>query len=1011
MSMAFAPDGRLWVGTQDGAAWYDGRDWTTLDMPGREISNYVEGVCPRKDGSICFGRQDGGIAVWSNGAWTRYGQEDGLPLERVNAIAETFAVDGKPSLWAGTFGGGLLRLEGGRWVRWAGKGEVPDRIWRLIPSRQHPGALWVCGDHGITLVDGDRTWSLPGLPAVSVNAILESRDDQGREDLWITTFGKGMARFYEGKLTFLLRKDGMPSDLCTDVAETRSLAGGRVIWFATVAGLVRWDAGRLQTFDTRWGLPTDTVYRLLADPFRGDGLWVGTHGAGIVYFREGGWVRHDALSGLPGNIVLALAPGLPDPQGRSSVLAGTHLGVARWKEGRWTTIAIPSQLQANRINALAEIRGEAGKPVLWVGSLTGLGRLESGRWKVFDAKAGLPHSQVVSLLAIPGTKEEIWVGTQGGGLAHYVQGAWTIHGAAQGLPSNVVLSLACSPDPHGGFIVWVGMKGGGLARYRKGQWRYWNRAQGFSNNVVSGLSYAEGVHGPRLWIGTQGRGVLYTDPRDEDPIFHSMDDQLDESLPSRLIYQIGEDRAGRVYAATPQGVLRLVSQGVNHFRLEQFTEADGLPSSQCTASMTVDQQGHLWVGTILGAGELDTTLPDGKEEPRPLGVTLLNSDHREVPATTLALRGSSRSATFLGTLLATPRPDRIHLRSQLEGLEANPSAWSRERSREFLNIPAGRYAFLLWVRDDRGVVLGPLRREIEIPPAIWETWPFRILLLLLLGAALFGIIRWRMGAVTRHNAELGMLVDQRTFALGETNLQLKREVEDRTRAEAVKDEFLAVVSHELRTPLTAIRGALGLLHHAFRDQATSQEAELITLADRNSRRLLALVNDLLDIQKFEAGHLTLEVQAMDLGESAKRALESYSGLSLTYRCSFLLDVQEGPAPIQADPVRLEQVFANLLSNAAKFSPEESAVRVSITRSDSHVRASVTNQGPPIPEAFRSRIFQKFAQADGSSTRAAGGTGLGLAIAKALVEAHDGTIGFISDETATTFWFELPRAEA
>ncbi len=1009
MSMAFASDGRLWVGTQDGAAWYDGRDWTTLDMPNRDISNYVEGVCPRKDGSICFGRQDGGIAVWSEGAWTRYTREDGLPIERVNAIAETFAADGTSTLWAGTFGNGLFRLEGKRWVHWGGTGEIPNRIWRLFPSTQHPGALWVCGDYGVTLVNGTRSWSLPGLPSVSVNAILESRDVQGKEDLWISTFGKGMARFHEGKLTFLTRRDGMPSDLCTDVAETRSLSDGRVLWFATVGGLVRWDEGRLHAFDVRWGLPTDTIYRLLPDPFRKDGLWVGTHGAGIVYFREGGWVRHDALSGLPGNIVLALTPGLTDPREGPSLLAGTHIGVARWRGGRWIPIPIPTQLQANRINALAEIKGESGRPVLWVGSLSGLGRLEGGTWKVFDAKAGLPHSQVVSLLALPGRKEDIWVGTQGGGLAHYTHGTWTLHGAAQGLPSNVVLSLACSPDPQGGYVVWVGMKGGGLARYQRGKWRYWNRGQGFSNNVVSGLSYAEGAyHGPRLWIGTQGRGILYTDPRDENPVFHSLDDQLDESLPSRLIYQISEDHAGRVYAATPQGVLRLVAQGASHFQMEQFTEADGLPSSQCTASMTVDQQGHLWVGTILGAGELDTTLPDGKEIPRPLGATLLDADHREIPSGARVLQGSNRSATFLGTLLATPRPDRIRLRSQLEGLEDKPSAWSRERSREFLNLPVGRYAFLLWARDDRGTVLGPMRREFEIPPALWETWTFRILSLALLGAGLFALARWRMGAVTRRNAELGMLVSQRTHALGETNLQLQREVEDRARAEAVKDEFLAVISHELRTPLTAIRGALGLLHHVFRDQATSQEAELVALADRNSRRLLSLVNDLLDIQKFEAGHLTLEVESMDLGDAAKRALESYRGLSLSYRCSFVLDVQEGPAPIKADPVRLEQIFANLLSNAAKFSPEESAVRVSITHTHDHVRASVTNLGPSIPDNFRNRIFQKFAQADGSSTRAAGGTGLGLAIAKALVEAHHGTIGFISDESATTFWFRLPR---
>lgn len=1008
MSMAFSPEGRLWVGTQDGAAWYDGHDWNTLDLPGREISNYVESVLPRKDGSVCFGRQDGGIAVWSKGTWRRYSRQDGLPTERINALAETFTSEGAPVLWAGTFGGGLHTLEGSKWVPWRGEGNVPSRIWRLIPSIQHPGALWVCGDHGLARIEQGRAWTLPGMPKVSVNAVLESRDAQGREDVWISTFGQGMARYYKGELTFLQRKQGMPSDLCTDVAQTESLAGNRLVWFATVGGLVRWEEGRMEIFDARRGLPTYTIYRLRSDPFRADGLWVGTHGAGVVYYREGGWMRHDALSGLPGNIVLSLANGWPNAHG-PSVLAGTHLGVARWQEGRWTTVKIPAQLQGNRINALAEFKGPSGKPVLWVGSLSGLGRLENGAWKVFDRGSGLPYAQVTSLLVVPGPREDVWVGTQGGGLAHYVDGAWSLHGTAQGLPSEAVLALATTPDPDGGHTVWAGLKGGGLARFRKGVWRYWNRDQGLPNNVIGGLFYAQRSDAPRLWIGTQGRGILFLDPREEHPTFHNLEDQLDSPLPSQLIYQLCEDPAGRVYANTPQGVVRLVPNGDRHYRLEQYTEVDGLPSAQGTSALLLDHQAHLWAGSILGAGELNTQLPDGKDVQRPLALTVLDQNGKEIEEGATPLPRKGRSLTFLGTLLATPRPEKILFRSQLEGFEDQPSLWTRDPKREYLNLPVGTFTFLLWVRDERGKEIGPLRREVRIPPTMWETWPFRVMVMLLLAGGLWLLLRWYLGRITRQRAILENLVHERTLDLETTNLRLQREVEERTRAESVKDEFLAVVSHELRTPLTAIRGALGLLEHSFKAEPSSQISELVTLADRNSRRLLALVNDLLDIQKFETGHMSLERQPLDLKEAVNRSLHAYGGLSATYRCSFSLDAEEGAMSILGDPSRLEQILANLLSNAAKFSPDGSTVRVSITRTETRARVAVTNQGLPIPQEFRPRIFQKFAQADGSSTRAAGGTGLGLAIAKALVEAHGGSIGFTSDETATTFWFELPLA--
>jgi signal transduction histidine kinase len=1008
MSLAFGADGRLWVGTQDGAASYDGRDWNPLDLPAREVSNYVEAVLPDSSGNVWLGRQDGGVALWRQGAWTRFTRQHGLPAERVNALAETQDASGKRTLWAGTFGGGLCRLEGSRWVPWSGQGKVPNRIWRLFPSKTHPGALWVCGDEGAVLVQEGLATPVPGLPPLSVNALLETRDDEGREELWVSTFGRGVGRLRRERLTVLSRKDGLPSDLCTDLAETRARTGGRVIWISTVGGLVRWEGGRHRTFDSRSGLPTDTVYRLLPDPYRADGLWIGTHGAGVLYYSDGGWLRHDGLSGLQGNTVLSLAPGLGEGS-EASMLAGTNVTVNRWKEGRWTPMKIPAPLLGNRINALAEVRGPKGDPVLWVGSLGGLGRLERGRWTLFQQGSGLPHSQVTALLAVPGPEEEVWVGTQGGGLAHLLRGRWTYHSSRTGLPSDVVLALARTPDPDGGYTLWAGLRGGGLARYRRGVWRYWNREGGFPNNVVAGLCCAMTPEGPRLWVGTQGRGLFIADPVAEDPIFHLIEEDLDEPLPSHLAYAVAVDPRGRIYASTPQGILRLSPGPGGRYRLDQYTDRDGLPSLQCTSALAFDRAGHLWAGTILGAGELDPGLPDPVETSRPLNVSLVGPDHRELPLGGSDFPPGTRSAAFLSTLLATPWPDALQVRTQLVGFEEQPTGWGRERRREFLNLPPGTYTFLLWAREGRGQVLGPLRRDFRILPAFWETWTFRILTglaLILLGIT---FLRWRIRSVTRRNLDLQSLVAARTSDLETANAQLHREVEERIRAERVKDEFVAVVSHELRTPLTAIRGALWLLAHGVGGESTAQGGALVQLAERNSLRLLALVSDLLDIQKIETGQLRLTFQPVDLREVALQALESYGSLAEAYHIRFQLMEEGRPLPILADPSRLDQALANLLSNAAKFSPKGATVWVTLAASAGHARVTVTNQGVPIPEAFRPRIFQKFAQADGSSTRAAGGTGLGLAITKALVEAHGGVISFQSGPEGTAFWFELPLA--
>jgi len=399
MSLAFDPRGALWVGTQDGAAWYDGRVWNVVDMPDRSISNYIEAVLPASDGSVWFGRQDGGAARLQDGALKSFSPREGLPANRVTGLAETRGPDGESIIWAGTYGGGLGRYFQGRWELLDQKRGLPNnRLWRLIPRNtpEGPKEVWVCGEEGcLARVDAQgRIHRIPGLPSVSVNSILETVDEEGRPELWVTTFGAGLGHYSEGKWSFLTVRNGLPSNFTTDLAETRSLGGNRVIWVSTVAGLLRMERGRQQVFDVKWGLPTDTVYRLRRDPYRLDGLWIGTSGGGLLYYQEGSWLTHDAPSGLPGNYITALAQGR-SATGKFSVLAGTSLGLARYDGRRWQKIPMSSSFGAARVTALLE---EPRTGVRWVGTLDGLSKLEGGRWTSLGKAQGLPHSAVNCLL-------------------------------------------------------------------------------------------------------------------------------------------------------------------------------------------------------------------------------------------------------------------------------------------------------------------------------------------------------------------------------------------------------------------------------------------------------------------------------------------------------------------------------------------------------------------------------------------------------------------------------------
>lgn len=235
-----------------------------------------------------------------------------------------------------------------------------------------------------------------------------------------------------------------------------------------------------------------------------------------------------------------------------------------------------------------------------------------------------------------------------------------------------------------------------------------------------------------------------------------------------------------------------------------------------------------------------------------------------------------------------------------------------------------------------------------------------------------------------------------------------RDVTERHEMERLKKEFISTVSHELRTPLTSIRGSLGLVLGTMAGQVPEQARQLLTIAAGNTTRLIAMINDLLDIEKIESGRMEFHKEPFDLVEVVVASLEENRNYAVDNGVVFQLQGNPPPCPIMADRSRLAQVLANLLSNAAKFSPRDGNVEVSVQRSDCLVRVSVRDHGPGVPEQFRSRIFQKFAQGDSSDSRKRGGTGLGLAIAKQIVQHFGGTIGYQPGEGGgTIFFFELP----
>lgn len=240
-------------------------------------------------------------------------------------------------------------------------------------------------------------------------------------------------------------------------------------------------------------------------------------------------------------------------------------------------------------------------------------------------------------------------------------------------------------------------------------------------------------------------------------------------------------------------------------------------------------------------------------------------------------------------------------------------------------------------------------------------------------------------------------------------LAIVRDITERKNMERMKNEFVSTVSHELRTPLTSIRGSLGLIAGGVAGDVPAKARSMVDIAYKNSERLIRLINDILDIEKIESGKMIFCFQPVELAPLLQSTIEANRAYGQQFDVAFDLEITAADAWIYADSDRLVQALTNLLSNAAKFSPPGSRVLVTLARHGDLIRIAIRDRGQGIPDTFRARLFQKFAQADASDARQKGGTGLGLSITKAIVDKLGGRIELATElDVGSTFSIDLPE---
>ena len=261
-------------------------------------------------------------------------------------------------------------------------------------------------------------------------------------------------------------------------------------------------------------------------------------------------------------------------------------------------------------------------------------------------------------------------------------------------------------------------------------------------------------------------------------------------------------------------------------------------------------------------------------------------------------------------------------------------------------------------------------------------------------------------------APVGFFAKMQNFAAKGRRQSILQAEGDADRSAKPKGDFIAMLVHELRTPLTSLSGALGLIRAGALGEIPAKIKSAIDVSYRNAGRLTALVNDMLDVRKIETGRMSFEFATLDLSGLVAEVVASNEPFAEQHGVQFVIDDALGHAWVNVDAHRIEQALANLLSNAAKFSPRGGEVTVSLARDGDRVRLSVSDTGPGIPVTMQQKIFEKFVQAEAAPEGAQKGTGLGLAVTKAIIEGHGSTIHLTSEPgNGATFSFDLNMVEA
>lgn len=1003
-------EGFMWFGTNEGLNRYDGHTFTTLksslENPGNSFQNsQIMGLCEDQGNRLWVATQGGLHEVDKVTQRVTYHPIQTRNFARWNYLHSVYE-DSQHILWVSTLGG-VARYEPTRQRFTLFPVPHPEATIKTVFEDSHH-RFWVGTYAGLYLLDPNTgRFTLIPVRATAEGtqptfiAFYEDTD----QVLWMATASVGYGLFrldlrHQPWQPQLYNPDRRINPF-TFLNALHGDAQG-ILWLATTTGLQRIDPVRNQVFtyqadpNAPQGISSNTAQAVYHD--RVGTLWVGTdNGIDRQAINDKPFMTYQirpnrGTANLPENKIVAL---LPDTNGHFWISNG--YSVYRPEAGSNRSQLIPSKMlgSTGRFENSTQSFLPDGRGGAWIGTRTGLYHFDSATGRYVHYPSEIP-AQYISRASTG----DIWIGgyiSPYSGIAsfnpttHRYQYYKYNPGDPSGLPDQFVNGLLVTRTGD----VWITFRIRGLSRLdpRSGRFVYYTveSKSGLSNNDV--MTIHEDDAGT-IWVGTQQGGLNRFDAR--TGLFSAITTR--DGLLSNTIFGITSDHSGRLWLGTDKGLCRY---DPHTKAVRSYQTTSGLASNDFLQNAALRQKDRLYFGSLNGVVYFNPDSIRDDTRPFPVSITELNVMDRPQPLTdsVVTLNHDENFLSFEFAALAYAHPERNQYAYQLVGVDKNWVQNDNRHSANYTNLAPGSYIFRVKAANSDGIwsKKGASLRVIIQPPW-WATWWAYCVYAMLAGGAIWGAVRFYTNRI-RQRQEL------------ELN---RREAEQLKAVDELKTRFFSNITHEFRTPLSLIISPVEkLLQDSRFDEPTRQ---VLKLLQRNADQLLRLINQLLDLSKLEANHMTISLTRGDVLEFIGQVVEPFRQAAA--RKDVTLHYTADGLPQEEylfDADKWEKILTNLLSNAVKFTGSGGHVTVKLTAGSlngmgemTDVQIQLADSGIGISPENLTHVFDRFYQVDNSRTRAYEGTGIGLALVKELIDLVEGSIRVESQQAVgTTFVVTLP----